>query len=95
MPPINAPEDQVNIRLPNRASWRRQAAAPVFNGVPKEKDSSTFSLFSQIDLLNVKGKIFFNGLAQMFSIFLEGNNITDALMHGLANAFGSVPHKIL
>lgn len=73
MPPINSPEHQVNTRLPNRArwrrQWRRQAAAPVFNGIPKEKDSSTFSLFCQSDLLNVKGKIFCSVLAQRFSIF--------------------------
>lgn len=99
MPPINAPEHQLNIRLPNRAiwrrQWRRQAAAPVFNGIPKEKDSSTFSLFCQSNLLNVKEKIFFGALAQRLSIFLERNNITDALMIDLANAFGLVPHKIL
>lgn len=59
-----------------------------------QKDSSTFSLFCQSNLLNVKGKIFFSVLAQSFSIFLEGK-IIDGLMHDLANAFGSVPHKIL
>lgn len=68
-------------------------SSSLFNDIPKEKDSSTFSLFCQSDLLNVKGKIFFSVLAQRFSIFLEGNNNTDTLMHDLANVFGSVLTK--
>lgn len=55
-----------------RAWWR---AGGVI--IPKEKDASKIDQFRQINLLNVKGKVFFSISAQRMTSYLKQNNLID------------------
>ena len=65
--------------------------------IPKEENSKEIDQFRIISLLNIEGKIFFSILSRCLSKFLITNEYVDTSVQkgDLANAYGSIPHKVV